>query len=153
FVFPMMGRQPIASVTPPELLALLRRIEARGTLVTAHKVLRACGQVFQYGIVTGRCQRNPAADLRGALTVLPRPRHMAALPASDLPAFLRKTEEYDGEPQTKLALQLLALTFVRTNELRNAKWEEIELEKAEWTIPAERMKTRQPHHVPLSRQA
>lgn len=153
FVFPTIGRRPIASVTPPELLALLRKIEARGTLVTAHKVLRASGQVFRYAIVTGRCERNPAADLRGALKALPRPKHMAALPASELPDFLRKIEAYDGELQTKLALTLMALTFVRTNELRSAKWEEINLEKAEWIIPAERMKTKQPHHVPLSRQA
>lgn len=153
FVFPTIGRQPIASITAPELLPLLRKVEARGTLVTAHKVLRACGQVFRYAIATGRCERNPAADLRGALKALPRPKHMAALPASELPTFLRKIEEYDGEVQTKLALRLLALTFVRTNELRSATWAEIDLDKAEWTIPAERMKTKAPHHVPLSKQA
>jgi integrase len=153
FVFPTMGRRPIASITAPELLPLLRKIEARGTLVTAHKVLRASAQVFRFGIATGRCERNPAADLRGALRALPRPKHMAALPASELPTFLRKIEEYDGELQTKLALRLLALTFVRTNELRAATWTEIDLDRAEWTIPAERMKTKVPHHVPLSRQA
>lgn len=153
FVFPTMGRSPIASITAVELLPVMRKIEARGTLVTAHKVLRASGQVFRYGIATGRCERNPAADLRGALKALPRPKHMASLSASELPAFLRKVEGYDGEPQTRLALRLLALTFVRTNELRSATWAEIDLDKAEWTIPPERMKTRMPHHVPLSRQA
>lgn len=153
FVFATLGRRAIASVTAAELLPLLRKIEARGTLVTAHKVLRACGQVFRYGIATGRCERNPAADLRGALKPVPRPKHMAALPASELPTFLRKIEEYDGEVQTRLALRLLALTFVRTNELRGATWAEIDLAKAEWTIPAERMKTKLPHHVPLSKQA
>jgi integrase len=152
-VFPTISRHPIASVTAPVLLSLLRKIEARGTLVTAHKVLRACGQVFRYGIATGRCERNPAADLRGALKALPRPKHMAALPAAELPTFLRKIERYDGEVQTRLAMKLLALTFVRTNELRSATWVEIDLDKAEWIIPAERMKTKAPHHVPLSMQA
>lgn len=153
FVFPDLGRRPIGNVSAQELLAVLRKIEARGTMVTAHKVARACGQVFRYGIATGRCERNPAADLRGALKALPRAKHMAALPATELPTFLRKIAEYDGEVQTRLALRLLALTFVRTNELRGATWGEIDLDRAEWTIPAERMKTKAPHHVPLSRQA
>ena len=153
FVFPAIGRRPIGEVTPKDLLALLRKIEERGTVETAHKVARACGQVFRYGIVTGRCDRNPAADLRGALKARPKVKHMAALPASELPAFLHKIHAYEGEVQTKLALQLLALTFVRTNELRGATWAELDLDKAEWTIPAERMKTKAPHHVPLSRQA
>ena len=153
FIFPTIGRRLIASVTAAELLPLLRKIEARGTMVTAHKVLRACGQVFRYGIATGRCDRNPAADLRGALKALPRPKHMAALSAAELPTFLRQIEGYDGEVQTRLAMKLLALTFVRTNELRSATWAEIDLDKAEWTVPAERMKTKAPHHVPLSKQA
>jgi integrase len=153
FVFPTIGRRPIASVTAAELLPLLRKIEARGTMVTVHKVLRACGQVFRYGIATGRCERNPAADLRGALKALPRPKHMAALPVAELPTFLRKIEGYDGEVQTRLAMKQLALTVVRTNELRSATWAEIDLDKADWTIPSERMKTKLPHHVPLSRQA
>lgn len=153
FVFNGIGRKPIAEVTAPDLLALLRKIEARGTVETAHKVARACGQVFRYGIASGRCERNPAADLRGALKSRPKPKPMAALSAAELPTFLRKIDEYDGDLQTKLALQLLALTFVRTNELRSACWIEIDFEKAEWVIPAERMKTRSPHHVPLSRQA
>lgn len=153
FIFPTIGRRPIASLTALDLLPLLRKIEERGTRVTAHKVHRACGQAFRYAIATGRCDRNPAADLRGALQALPRPKHMAALPAAELPSFLRKIEEYDGELQTKLALRLLALTFVRTNELRGATWAELDLDKAEWIIPSERMKTKAPHHVPLSRQA
>ncbi|HQS16425.1 integrase arm-type DNA-binding domain-containing protein [Reyranella sp.] len=153
YVFPDVGRRPIAELTAPELLAVLRKIEARGTVETAHKVARACGQVFRYGIATGRCDRNPTADLRDALKARPKVKHMAALPASELPDFLRKIDGYDGELQTRLALRLLALTFVRTNELRGATWAEIDLDKAEWTIPAERMKTKAPHHVPLSEQA
>ncbi len=131
FVFPGIGRRPITEVAPKELLALLRKIEERGTVETAHKVARACGQVFRYGIASGRCERNLAADLRGALKARPKPKHMAALPASELPDFLRKIDGYDGEVQTKLALRLLALTFVRTNELRSATWAEIDLDKAE----------------------
>jgi integrase len=120
FVFPAIGRRPIAEIAASELLALLRKIEARGTVETTHKVARACGQVFRYGIASGRCERNPAAVLRGALKARPRPTHMAALPASELPTFLRKIDEYDGEVQTRLALRLMALTFVRTTELRGA---------------------------------
>jgi integrase len=153
FVFPTIGRRPIAGIGVSELLPLVRKIEARGTLVTAHKVLRACRQVFAHAIASGRCERNPAADLRGALRSLPRPKHMATLSASELPTFLCRIEQYDGEAQTKLALRLLAMTFVRTSELRGATWAEVDLDKAEWTIPAERMKTKTPHHVPLSRQA
>ena len=153
FVFPSIGRKPIAEVGAPDLLASLRKVEARGTVETAHKVARACGQVFRYGIATGRCERNPAADLRGALKARPKPKPMAALPAAELPAFLQKIDDYDGDLQTKLALHLLALTFVRTNELRSASWTEIDFAKAEWIIPADRMKTKAPHHVPLSRQA
>lgn len=153
FIFPKIGHRPIREIAAPELLAALRAIEGRGTIESAHKVARACGQVFRYAIAAGRCDRNPAADLRGALKARPKPKPMAALGAGDLPDLLRRIEAYDGELQTRLALRLLALTFVRTNELRGAAWAEIDLDKAEWTIPADRMKTGAPHHVPLSRQA
>jgi len=127
FVFPAIGRRPIISIRTSELLPLVRNIETRGTLVTAHKVVRACRQVFAYAIASGRCEGNPAADLRGALRSLPRAKHMSALSAAELPMFLRKIEAYDGETQTKLALRLLALTFVRTAELRGATWAELDL--------------------------
>jgi integrase len=152
-VFPKIGHRPVREVTAPELLSALRAIEARGTIESAHKVARACGQVFRFALAAGRCERNPAADLRGALKAKPKAKPMAALSAAALPDLLRGIEAYDGEPQTRLALKLLALTFVRTNELRCAKWEEFDPDRAEWTIPAERMKTHAPHHVPLSRQA
>jgi integrase len=153
YVFPRIGHRPIGEVTAPELLSALRRIEAQGTIETAHKVSRACGQVFRYAIASGRCERNPAADLRGALKARPKAKPMAALAAADLPDFLARIDAYDGEAQTRLALRLLALTFVRTGELRGATWAEIDLDKREWTIPGERMKAKAPHHVPLSRQA
>jgi integrase len=152
-IFPKIGHRPIREITAPELLAALRAIEARGTIESAHKVARACGQVFRFAIAAGRCDRNPAADLRGALKAKPKAKPMAALAVADLPDLLKGIEAYDGDVQTRLALNLLALTFVRTNELRSAAWAEMDLDKAEWTIPAERMKTGAPHHVPLSRQA
>lgn len=153
FVYPSIGRRPIGAVPVPELLTMVRKVEARGTLVTAHKVLRACRQVFAYAIASGRCERNPATDVRGALKALPKAKHMAALRASELPTFLRKIDQYDGDAQTRLALKLLALTFVRTTELRASTWAEVDLDTGDWNIPAERMKTRAPHHVPLSGQA
>ena len=153
FIFPKIGHRPIRDVTAPELLAALRGIEARGTIESAHKEARACGQVFRFAIASGRCDRNPAGDLRGALKAKPKAKPMAALGADDLPGLLAGIDAYDGDVQTRLALKLLALTFVRTNELRSAAWAEVDLDKAEWTIPAERMKTKAPHHVPLARQA
>jgi len=152
-IFPKIGHRPIREITAPELLSALRAIEARGTIETAHKAARACAQAFRFALASGRCERNPAADLRGALKAKPKPKPMAAISATGLPDLLRGIDTYGGEPQTRLALKLLALTFVRTGELRCARWAEIDLEKAEWTIPAERMKTYAPHHVPLARQA
>ena len=152
-IFPKIGHRPIREVTAPELLGALRGIEVRGTIESAHKVARACGQVFRFAIVSGRCDRNPAADLRGALKAKPKAKPMAALAVDDLPDLLTGIDSYDGDVQTRLALKLLALTFVRTNELRSAAWAEIDLDKAEWTVPPERMKTKAPHHVPLARQA
>ena len=111
-----------------------------------------CGQIFMYAIATGRVERNPVPDLRGALKT-PVTKHHSYLKADDLPGFLRKLNAYDGGLITKLGLRFLLLTFVRTTELRAAVWEEINFDKAEWRIPAERMKMKETHIVPLSRQA
>ena len=108
--------------------------------------------IFRYAIATGRCERDPVSDLRGAFTS-PTRYNYAALGQKDLPDFFTKLAEYNGEPTTKLAIRLLALTFVRTGELRGAQWSEFDLDAGEWRIPAERMKMRAPHIVPLSRQA
>lgn len=151
-VFPKLGDRPIADISAPELLAVLRIVENTGALDLAMRLLQASGQIFRYAIATGRAERNPAADLRGALKP-PVRKHQAHLKADELPEYLQKLEAYDGSLQTKLALKLLLLTFVRTGELRGAEWTEINLEMAEWRIPAERMKMRDPHIVPLSRQA
>ena len=151
-ILPKLGQRPIADITAPEVLAVLRGVEEKGTLETARRVMQMCGQIFSYAIATGRAERNPVPDLRGALKT-PVAKHHSFLQAGDLPLYLEKLESYDGHPQTKLALRLLLLTFVRTNELRGAQWAEIDWDKAEWRIPAERMKMKELHIVPLSRQA
>ena len=151
-IFPKIGLRPIAEITAPELLELVRKVESRGALETAHRVLQNIGQVFSYAIVTQRAERNPATDLRGALQPVKKENN-PYLKEDELPEYLKRLAAYDGHLQTQLALKFLLLTFVRTNELRGALWTEINLDKAEWRIPAERMKMREPHIVPLSRQA
>ncbi len=153
-VFPHIGPRPIAEISAPELLDALRQIEKRGALEIAHRALQVCGQIFRYSIATGRAPRNPAADLKGALKPF-KQSHYAAFEAKDLPDFLRALEGNDARlyQQTRTAMRLMLLTFVRTGELINAAWSEFDLDAAEWVIPAERMKMRSPHIVPLSRQA
>ncbi len=151
-IFPKLGSRPIRDITAPELLLALREIEKRGAHEVAHRAMKACGQIFMYGIATGRADRNPAADLRGALKT-PKKENFAHLQESELPEFVQKLETYQGMRQNQLAVKLLMLTFVRTTELRGALWSEIDFDKAEWRIPAERMKMRRPHIVPLSQQA
>jgi integrase len=151
-VFPEIGNRPIAAIAAPELLAALRKIEFRGALETAQRVLQRCGSVFRFGIASGLCTYNPAADLRGALAT-PKRKNYAALSAKDLPEFLAKLNSYDGRPETIIAIRLLMLTIVRTGELRGAEWPEIDIEGAQWIVPAERMKMKAPHLVPLSKQA
>jgi integrase len=151
-IFPALGARPISAINAPELLEALRAIEKRGAIELAHRALQMAGQVFRYAIATGRAERDISSDLRGALKTR-KVQHHAKLSADELPEFFSRLESYDGDLQTKLALKFLVLTFVRTGELRGARWEELNLEKAEWRIPAERMKMRDPHIVPLSRQA
>lgn len=152
-IFPWLGDQPIGDITAPDLLKQLRRIEERGAGETAHRALQNCGRVFRYAIATGRAERNPAADLRGALAPIAG-RHFAAITEPKAAGeLLRAIDGYQGYLVTKSALRLAPLLFVRPGELRKAEWTEFDLECAEWNIPAERMKLRQPHLVPLSRQA
>jgi integrase len=153
-IFPAIGKRPIDAIEAPELLQTIRKIEARGAYDLAHRVLQVCGQVFRYGIATGRCTRNLSTDLRGALTPHKK-QHQAAVRPEELPELLRAIAKYDetGDKQTRLALQLLAQTFVRTNELIGAEWVEFDLNNASWIIPAGRMKMKVEHVVPLSRQA
>ena len=152
-VFPQFGARPIAEIEPPELLDVLRKVEKRGALEIAKRLRQTVGQVFRYAIVTGRAKRDPSVDLKEALKAAGRQTHHKAMPREDLPQFLRALSTYDGEARTRLALRLVVLTFVRTTELRGARWNEIDLDAAEWRIAAERMKMRARHIVPLSRQA
>ena len=150
-VFPTIGKRPIADITTSELLSVMRKIEEHGAEI-AHRLLQVCGQVFTYAVVTQRVSINPAISLRGALKPVVKNNH-TYLKLNELPEYLQKLEAYDGALQTKLAMKFLLLTFVRTKELRGAAWSEIDSDEAEWRIPAERMKMREPHIVPLSRQA
>ena len=150
---PIIGEEPISTITAPTLLNVLQRVETRGHYETARRVRSTCGQVFRYAIATGRAERDPSADLRGALTA-PKVKHRSAITdAIGIGAMLRAIDGYDGHPVTLAALRLAPLVFVRPGELRHAEWSEIDFEQAEWRIPAAKMKMRQPHRVPLSRQA
>jgi integrase len=152
-VGPWLGKRPIADIEPPELLTVLRRIEVRGKHETAHRTKQRCGQVFRYAIATGRAHRDPSADLRDALTPV-RSEHRAAITdPAQVGKLLNAIDAFDGTFVVRSALQLAPLVFVRPGELRRAEWSEINLEAAEWRIPAERMKMREAHIVPLATQA
>ena len=152
-IFPWLGNRPVKLITAPELLSVLRKIEGRGAIETAHRIKQVCGQIFRYAIATGRAERDPSADLRGALAST-KPKSMAAITdPKKIGGLLRAIDGYDGHITTKCALRLAPLVFVRPGELRHAEWTEIDLEKAEWKIPAHKMKMKLPHIVPLSRQA
>jgi integrase len=151
-VFNKIGDSAINRLTPLELLAFLRTIETKGTLDKAHRIYQTIGQIMRYAVATGRAERDISADLRGALQPVKK-RSLNHLPAEELPELLHRIEKYDGDIQTRIGLKLLLLTFVRTIELRGAQWKEVNLEKSEWRIPAERMKMREIHIVPLSNQA
>lgn len=148
-----IGKRPIAAITPHELLDTLRRVERRGHHETALRLRSFAGRVFRYGFATLRTERNPADILRGALTT-PKVKHYAAIvqPAK-VGALLRAIDEYVGRPETVFALKLAPHVFLRPGELRQAKWNEIDFADKVWRIPAERMKMKQPHTVPLSRQS
>lgn len=151
-ILPQLGQRPIKEISAPELLSVIRVIEKRGATELAHRALQYCGQIFMFGIATGRAERNPANDLKGALKTHVK-QNYAHLKEEELPEFIKKLENYEGMLQAKLAVKLLMLTFVRTTELRGAMWSEFDFDKAEWRISAERMKMRRPHVVPLSAQA
>ena len=153
FAYPSIGELRIAEITAPELLSVLRKVEARGRYETARRLRSTCGMVFRYAIATGRAERDPSADLRGALTA-PRVKHRSAIvDPTAIGALLRAIEGFDGQPTTKAALHLAPLVFVRPGELRYAEWVEINFAAGEWRISAAKMKMRRVHRVPLSRQA
>ena len=152
-VFPYLGTSAIRELTAPELLAVVRRIEARGAAEVARRVKGICGQVFRYAVATGRAERDPSGDLRGALAPAKPKHHAAVKTPKEVAALLRDMDAYRGTPVVRAALLLTALTFVRPGELRHAEWSEFDLEAAAWRIPGPKMKTKTDHVVPLSRQA
>jgi integrase len=152
-IFPWLGARPTGEITAPELLAVIRRIESRGALETAHRALANCGQIFRYAIATGRAQRDTAADLRGALPPAKEKHHASITDPKAIGELMRDIEGYKGAFITRCALRLAPLVFLRPGELRKAEWAEIDLDKAEWRIPASRMKMDAVHIVPLSTQA
>jgi len=150
-VFPSIGALPITEITIPDVVRVIDRIASKGTIDTAKRVKQVIGQIFRYATTRGLCTHNPASDLRGILPSREKEHH-ASLPLDELPTLLQAIEA--REPDfSKYAMQLLALTFVRTGELIGAKWNEIDWEREEWHIPKERMKMKRPHVVPLSRQS
>lgn len=152
-IFPWLGIRPIKDIKAPELLVVLRRTESRGVLEGAHRLRGICSQVFRYALATGRCERNPAQDLIGSLAPA-REKHLAAITdPKKVGALLRAIDDYSGSYVVKLALQLSPLVFTRPGELRHMEWSEVDFNEALWSIPAEKMKMREPHLVPLSRQA
>jgi integrase len=153
YLFPWLGSRPITEITPPELLSVLRRIESRGILETTHRVKQTCGQVFRYAIATGKAERDPSVDLRGALAPVKLGRMATITEPKKIGELLRAIDGYEGTAMAKCALRLAPLVFVRPGELRQAEWEEIDLDNTEWRIPAEKMKMKDPHIVPLSKQA
>ncbi|MDR1684917.1 MAG: integrase arm-type DNA-binding domain-containing protein [Desulfovibrio sp.] len=151
-IFPLLGSKPVSRITALELLAALRRIEERGAVDTAHRVLQDCSRIFRYAIATGRAERDTAADLRGALAPVRGGHFSSITDTADIGALLRDIDAYTGNIVVRAALRLAPYVFVRPGELRRAKWEEFDLAGAEWRIPAERMKMRVLHIVPLARQ-
>jgi integrase len=153
-ILPSLGARPIAEIEAPELVAMVKNIEQRGARDIAKRALETTGQIFRYGIAHGYARRNPASEIRPAdILKTTRKTNYARIDAKELPNLLRQIEVYPGTHVTRLAIKLMALSFVRTSELIGAKWAEFDLKTGRWDIPAERMKMRTPHIVPLSKQA
>lgn len=152
-VFPWIGQKHVGAIVPTELLTLLKRVETRGALETTHRVQQNCGQVFRYAVATGRAESDPSRDLRGALPPW-KPEHYPTLTEPrQVGRLLRDIHAYEGGFVTRCALKLSPLLFVRPGELRRAEWAEINLDAAEWRIPAAKMKGRVTHIVPLAKQS
>ncbi|MCQ6262055.1 integrase arm-type DNA-binding domain-containing protein [Alcanivorax sp. MM125-6] len=152
-LFPVIGQRPVGAIKPPEMLAALRRIEARGANDIAHRAKQTAGQIFRYAVVTGRAERDPSADLRGALAPRQKQHHAAITDPDEAGRLMVAIDGFTGTPVVKTAVQLSALLFQRPGEIRAMEWSEINWDQARWEIPAAKMKMRTPHIVPLSRQA
>ncbi|MEZ5461090.1 tyrosine-type recombinase/integrase [Dokdonella sp.] len=153
FAFPWLGPRPMTEIDPPELLAVLKRIESRGANETAHRLKARVGQIFRYAIAHGMATRDPSADLRGALAPIVSKSHAAITDPAKVGDLLRALDAYAGHFPTCCALRLAPLVFARPGELRRAEWSEFDLDAGEWRIPADKMKMREAHVVPLSTQA
>jgi integrase len=151
-IFPFIGNIPINQIDTVLLRTVIDPIQRRGALDIAARVRQRCGTIFQYGMAIGACTSDPAVPLKVVMQP-PTKKHFPALSEKEMPAFLKAVAEYDSHLQTRLAMRLLMLTFVRTIELIGARWEEIDFEEGIWNIPSVRMKEKRPHFVPLSRQA
>lgn len=152
-VFPSLGARPITDITPRDVLGMLQKIEARGAIESAHKIKQLCGQVFRFAVASGLAERDVTADLRGALSAVPKNNYAAITDPAEVGALLRSIDAYSGHPYAKAALQLSPLLFVRPGELRAAEWAEIDLDGGEWRIPGAKMKMGIDHIVPLAHQA
>lgn len=152
-IFPWLGNLPIDKITAPEILSTLRRVENRGAIETTHRAHQNCSQVFRYAIATGRAERDPSQDLRGAIPPVRKRHYASIIEPHAIGDLLRTLHAYQGHFVTKCALRLAPLLFVRPGELRKAEWGEFNFETAEWRIPAAKMKMRVTHIVPLSTQA
>lgn len=152
-IFPWLGNRVIKEINAPELLAVLRRIESRGAHEKAQRCREYAGRVFRYAVATGRAERDPTGDLKGALTPVKVKHHASITDPQGVGALLRSIHGFNGSFITQCALQLAPLTFVRPGELRHAEWTEIDLDKREWRIPGHKMKMKELHIVPLSQQA
>lgn len=154
-IFKIIGRRPINDIEPPELLDAIRQIERRNAIVLARRLLQVCGQIFRYAVASGLAKRDPSQDIRGALRSAGPKKHRTALKEAELPEYLSALDAYEGDRKTVLALKLVLHTFLRTSEIRFGEWSEFEAlgsERALWRIPAERMKARSEHLVPLTTQ-
>lgn len=152
-IFPKLGHRSITDIKPIELLSAIKEVEKRGAMDIARRLLQTCGQIYRYAIIHRQVEYDITVGLKDGLSKPGKKKHHPSLTEKDLPEFLERLDAYDGELQTKLALELLLLTFVRTTELIGIKWQEIDYAKREIKIPAERMKMKEDHIVPLSNQA
>jgi integrase len=151
-LLPWLGKRPLGAIEPPELLRSLRRVENRGAVETAHRIQQIASRIFRYGVATGRCSRDPTLDLKGALPPKRSEHFPTITDPKKIGALLRAVDDYQGFFITRIALQIAPLVFVRPGELRHAEWVEIQLDSAEWRIPAAKMKMKRDHIVPLSTQ-
>lgn len=152
-VFPLIGKMPIADIGPRDVLAVVQKIEARGAIDSAHRVKQTCGQVFRFAVATGSAERDVTTDLRGALSAIPKAHFAAITEPKQAGTLMRAIFDYHGHPAAVAALKLSPMLFVRPGELRSAEWSELDLDAAQWRIPASKIKMKVEHLVPLATQA